>query len=64
VLPAFNLRSRGEAGAAATTKTRDAWGSIFTNQINHAIPDRRAPHVVRETKFEANWISRVWICLM
>jgi hypothetical protein len=42
--------SPGEDGAAATAKTRGRLGSMFANQFDHAIPDRRAPHVVRESK--------------
>jgi hypothetical protein len=42
-LAAFHLASPGEAGASATVETRGRLASIFANQTNHAIPDRRAP---------------------
>jgi hypothetical protein len=46
----FPLASPGEGGAAVTAETRGRLGSISANQINHAIPDRRAAHVVRECR--------------
>jgi len=44
------LASPGKAGAAATAETRGRLGSIFTNQFSHAVPDRRAARVVRESR--------------
>ena len=53
----FQPASPGAAGAAATVETRGRLGLIFTNQINHAIPNRRATDVVRENKCRTNRLS-------
>jgi len=35
-----------------------ALGIDFSTPINHAMPDRRAPHDVLESSHWANWLSR------
>jgi hypothetical protein len=57
------LASPGEAGAPATRRRGVAWGRMFANQINHAIPDRRAPHDVRESRLGVGWPCRNRVCL-
>jgi hypothetical protein len=59
----FPPASPGGAGASAAAQTRGRLGSILANQTNHAIPDRRAAHVVRESKWGVGWLCCNCVCL-
>jgi len=59
----FQPASPGESGASVTTQTRGRLGSIFANLIDHAIPARRAAHVVRERRLRVGWLCRDCVCL-